>query len=67
MMIVCLMSLGGKADAQKQLNESIQEVKQRLEILEEIERNAVRAALTEERGRYCLLVNCVKPFVVSFH
>lgn len=33
--------------------------------LEETERKAVRAALLEERGRYCLLARFLKPVLVS--
>lgn len=32
--------------------------------LEETERKAVRAALLEERGRYCLFARCLKPVLV---
>lgn len=33
--------------------------------LEETERKAVRAALLEERGRFCLLARFLKPVLVS--
>ena len=33
--------------------------------LEETERRAVRAALLEERGRFCLLARFLKPVLVS--
>lgn len=35
--------------------------------LEETERKAVRAALLEERGRFCLLARFLKPVLVSRH
>lgn len=33
--------------------------------LEEIERKAIRAALIEERGRFCLFARFLKPILVS--
>lgn len=35
--------------------------------LEETERKAVRAALLEERGRFCLLARFLKPVLVSIY
>jgi len=43
----------------------IDEVNQKKNRLEELERRAVAAALVEERMRYCLLVGCLKPIAVS--
>jgi hypothetical protein len=40
------------------------ELRQKLSILQEIEKNAVRAALVEERSRYCLFISAIKPFMV---
>ena len=55
----------GKRDAQAQLDGLLEEVNKRKTCLEELERQAVAAALVEERTRYCLLVGCLKPVAVS--
>ena len=33
-------------------------------LLEEMEKNAVRTALVEERGRFCHFISCLKPVMV---
>lgn len=60
-----LTYLTGRPDVQKPLDASIKDLREKLRTLEENEKIAVRAALTEERARYCLLIECIKPFVVS--
>lgn len=57
--------LVGKSEFQKPLEVSIKDLNEKLMMLKENEKNAVRAALTEERSRYCLLIQCIKPFMVS--
>ena len=43
----------------------MQDVNDKYMLMEEAEKNAVRTALIEERGRFCLFISCIKPFVVS--
>uniref|UniRef100_A0A8D8LKI2 Metastasis suppressor protein 1 n=2 Tax=Cacopsylla melanoneura TaxID=428564 RepID=A0A8D8LKI2_9HEMI len=50
---------GRNADLQK----ALQEVNERKSILEEAEKKALRAALVEERSRYCVFVTFLKPVV----
>ncbi|KAL1462347.1 hypothetical protein WDU94_014187, partial [Cyamophila willieti] len=54
---------GRNADLQK----ALQEVNERKSILEEAEKKALRAALVEERSRYCVFVTFLKPVVVSWY
>ncbi|XP_026688872.1 MTSS1-like protein, partial [Diaphorina citri] len=51
--------VGRNADLQK----ALQEVNERKAILEEAEKKALRAALIEERSRYCVFVTFLKPVV----
>ena len=44
----------------------MQDVNDKYMLMEEAEKNAVRTALIEERGRFCLFISCIKPFVVSW-
>lgn len=52
-----------KSDLQRQVECSLKDVYERKQILEEIEKKAVRSALVEERSRFCLLVAFLKPVV----
>ena len=58
------ISIAGKPDMQSRLDSAIQEVNDKYILLEEQEKNALRTALVEERGRFCLFISCLKPFVV---
>ncbi|XP_075215913.1 uncharacterized protein LOC142321586 isoform X2 [Lycorma delicatula] len=51
------------SDLQRRVESSLQDVTERRHILEETEKKAVRAALIEERSRFCLLVAFLKPVV----
>ena len=42
----------------------MQDVNGKYLALEETEKRAVRNALIEERGRFCLFISCLKPVVV---
>ncbi|CAH0551421.1 unnamed protein product [Brassicogethes aeneus] len=50
-------------DLQKRLECGLQDVTERRQLLEETEKHAVRAALLEERGRFCTFVGLLKPVV----
>lgn len=56
---------GGSGDLQKRLEYGLQDVTERRQLLEETEKQAVRAALLEERSRFCQFVDFLKPVVVS--
>lgn len=49
----------------KMLESSAAVIQEKRLSLEETERKAVRAALLEERGRFCLLARFLKPVLVS--
>ncbi|KAL1129975.1 hypothetical protein AAG570_012919, partial [Ranatra chinensis] len=51
------------SDLQRRVECSLQDVSERKQVLEEIEKKAVRSALVEERSRFCLLVAFLKPVV----
>ncbi|XP_071824586.1 uncharacterized protein [Apostichopus japonicus] len=51
----------GKTSVQYQLDTAMQEVGDMYVLLEETEKSAVRKALVEERGRFCCLVNLMRP------
>ncbi|XP_033754842.1 protein MTSS 1-like isoform X3 [Pecten maximus] len=53
----------GKSDMQIKLDSAMQDVNDKYLLLEETEKNAVRTALIEERGRFCLFISCLRPFV----
>lgn len=53
----------GKNDMQSRLDSAMHDVNEKYMLLEEQEKNAVRTALIEERGRFCHFVTCIKPFV----
>ena len=55
----------GKVEARGQLELSVQEVNAKFAVLEATEKNAVTTAMVEERSRFCTLVNCLKPVMVS--
>lgn len=48
---------------QKRFECGLQDVTERRQLLEETEKHAVRAALLEERGRFCSFVGLLKPVV----
>ncbi|XP_071824589.1 uncharacterized protein [Apostichopus japonicus] len=55
------LSNSGKTSVQYQLDTAMQEVGDMYVLLEETEKSAVRKALVEERGRFCCLVNLMRP------
>lgn len=60
------MRKGAGGDLQKRLEYGLQDVTERRQLLEETEKHAVRAALVEERSRFCIFVGMLKPVVVGF-
>ncbi|CAL1261101.1 unnamed protein product [Larinioides sclopetarius] len=54
-----------KGDAKKTLDSAIRDVNNKYHLLEETEKQALRKALIEERSRYCLFVNCLRPVIES--
>jgi len=60
---------GDQALAQGGLNRtlesSMRDQTEKRQILEDVGKQALRAALTEERSRFCLFVSYLKPVVVS--
>ncbi|KYB26313.1 mucin-2 isoform X3 [Tribolium castaneum] len=57
------MRKGAGGDLQKRLECGLQDVTERRQLLEETEKHAVRAALIEERSRFCTFVGLLKPVV----
>ncbi|KAK9873756.1 hypothetical protein WA026_002111 [Henosepilachna vigintioctopunctata] len=57
------MRKGAAGDLQKRLECGLQDVTERRQMLEETEKHAVRAALLEERSRFCTFVGFLKPVV----
>ncbi|KAK9732366.1 IRSp53/MIM homology domain [Popillia japonica] len=55
------MRKGAGGDLQKRLEYGLQDVNERRHFLEETEKQAVRAALLEERNRFCTFVGFLKP------
>ncbi|XP_050397331.1 protein MTSS 2 isoform X2 [Patella vulgata] len=53
----------GKNDMQSKLDHAMHDVNEKYKLLESTEKNALRTALVEERGRFCLFISCIKPFV----
>ncbi|XP_072768698.1 protein MTSS 1-like isoform X2 [Nerophis lumbriciformis] len=53
----------GRGDIQPQLDSAKQDVSDKYLLLEEAEKQAVRRALVEERGRFCCLVSMLRPVV----
>lgn len=56
---------GKCGELQRRFETSLQDVSERRHFLEKAEKKALRAALIEERSRFCLFVGCFKPVVVS--
>ncbi|XP_056641071.1 mucin-2 isoform X1 [Diorhabda sublineata] len=54
---------GVGGDVQKRFECGLQDVTERRQLLEETEKHAVRAALIEERTRFCSFVGLLKPVV----
>ncbi|XP_044289950.1 protein MTSS 2 isoform X6 [Varanus komodoensis] len=54
----------GKGDLQPQLDSALQDVNDMYLLLEETEKQAVRKALIEERGRFCTFIAYLQPVVV---
>ena len=48
-----------------QLDSAMQDVSDLYLLMEETERQAVRRALLEERGRYCSFISLLQPVVVG--
>ena len=55
----------GGGPLHQQLNQALSETTNKYGRLMETERSAVRRAMVEERQRFCYLVSCVKPLMVS--
>ncbi|XP_058530233.1 protein MTSS 2 isoform X2 [Ochotona princeps] len=53
----------GKGDLQPQLDSALQDVNDMYLLLEETEKQAVRRALIEERGRFCSFITFLQPVV----
>ncbi|KAJ8013369.1 hypothetical protein DPEC_G00052550 [Dallia pectoralis] len=53
----------GRGDVQPQLHSAMQNVSDKFLLLEETEKQAVRRALIEERGRFCAFVSMLRPVV----
>lgn len=54
----------GKPGAGAQVEQAVADYREKYEMLEALERNAVKTALIEERSRFCHLVNCLNPVMV---
>ncbi|XP_043381973.1 protein MTSS 2 isoform X13 [Chelonia mydas] len=55
----------GKGDLQPQLDSALQDVNDMYLLLEETEKQAVRKALIEERGRFCTFITFLQPVVTG--
>lgn len=55
----------GKGDLQPQLDSALQDVNDMYLLMEETEKQAVRKALIEERGRFCTFITFLKPVVTG--
>ncbi|KFO20417.1 Metastasis suppressor protein 1, partial [Fukomys damarensis] len=53
----------GRGDVQPQLDSALQDVNDKYLLLEETEKQAVRKALMEERGRFCAFVSMLRPVI----
>uniref|UniRef100_A0A667XPQ1 MTSS I-BAR domain containing 2a n=1 Tax=Myripristis murdjan TaxID=586833 RepID=A0A667XPQ1_9TELE len=53
----------GRGNLRPQLDSAMQDVSDLYLLMEETERQAVRRALLEERGRYCTFINLLSPVV----
>lgn len=54
----------GRGDLQPQLDSAMQDVTDMCLLMEETEKQAVRRALVEERGRFCTFIGFLQPVVV---
>ncbi|GCB61789.1 hypothetical protein scyTo_0009399, partial [Scyliorhinus torazame] len=54
----------GKGDLRPQVENAVQDVNDMYLLLEETEKQAVRKALIEERGRFCTFITFLQPVVV---
>jgi len=54
----------GRSELQSQLDGAVEDLRLKLNAVQEVERNAVRAAMLEERARYCLFIGAIKPLIV---
>uniref|UniRef100_A0A8B9H4N7 MTSS I-BAR domain containing 2b n=1 Tax=Astyanax mexicanus TaxID=7994 RepID=A0A8B9H4N7_ASTMX len=54
----------GRGDLQPQLDSAMQDVNDMYLLMEETEKQAVRRALVEERGRFCTFISFLQPVVV---
>nr|XP_015224026.1 PREDICTED: MTSS1-like protein isoform X5 [Lepisosteus oculatus] len=53
----------GRGDLQPQLDSALQDVNDMYLLMEETEKQAVRRALVEERGRFCTFISLLQPVV----
>ncbi|XP_066479105.1 protein MTSS 1 isoform X1 [Tiliqua scincoides] len=53
----------GRGDIQPQLDHALQDVNDKYLLLEETEKQAVRKALIEERGRFCSFISMLRPVI----
>ncbi|KAM9493268.1 protein MTSS 2 isoform 1-T1 [Clarias gariepinus] len=53
----------GRGDLQPQLDSAMQDVNDMYLLMEETEKQAVRRALVEERGRFCTFISLLQPVV----
>lgn len=66
-LLICFFPLRtGRGDIQPQLDSALQDVNDKYLLLEETEKQAVRKALIEERGRFCAFISMLRPVIVSF-
>lgn len=56
---------GKCGELQRRVESSLQDITERRHFLEETEKKALRAALIEERSRFCVFVGYFRPVVVS--
>ncbi|XP_067246274.1 MTSS I-BAR domain containing 2a isoform X3 [Chanodichthys erythropterus] len=57
--------ISGRGGLQPQLDSAMQDVSDMYLLMEETEKQAVRRALLEERGRYCTFINFLQPVVIG--
>ncbi|XP_042631387.1 protein MTSS 2-like isoform X4 [Cyprinus carpio] len=57
--------LPGRGGLQPQLDSAMQDVSDMYLLMEETEKQAVRRALLEERGRYCTFISFLQPVVIG--
>lgn len=66
-MTICVLDCflhTGRGDIQPQLDSALQDVNDKYLLLEETEKQAVRKALIEERGRFCAFISMLRPVIV---